>query len=338
MLTFLRMDNLTYSLTCKMFAFSVTVLLASICGCQSREYGRVPCSEFPNTYTLSNGCVELTVAPQIGRIIGYRRIDGQNLLWMNMGPMSHETGNEWYDYGGEKIWLAPKGLWQDILGRTWPPETTIDGAPWNVTFASARKLVMVSKVSTAHAARVTRTITLPDDGTTVRIDNHLERTQNSPHPVQIWTIAQVLLPEMALLSISDEKHAEIAILENSKKGVVLEKNIDLKYAQLIWPADASTKVGTFGQWVAAVYFDDIFVQYAEFDKSAKYYDKASCEIYANPKLKYIELELLSPTEYLSTGRMRNFTITWKLLRNHGHAKVVEVVNNIEKANPVKNHD
>lgn len=324
---------MAYSFTCKPYAFSLMVLLAAICGCQTREYGCVPCSEFPNTYTLANDCVEVVIAPQIGRIIGYRRIGKQNLLWMNMGPMPHVTGNEWYDYGGEKIWLAPKGLWQDTLGRTWPPETTIDGASWNVTFASAKKLVMISKVSSAHAARVKRTITLPDNGTTVQMDNQLERTENSPHPVQIWTIAQVRMPETALLSISDDKFDDIAILENSKNGVVLEKNIAMKYAQFKWPADASTKVGTLGQWVAAVYHDDIFVQYAEFDSKANYYDKANCEIYASPKLKYIELELLSPTEYLLAGGVRDFTITWKLLERSADSGLPEIVGNIESAMP-----
>lgn len=325
---------------------STTILLAGLTvlvglmGCESGETsihrGRVPYASFPETHTLTNGCVVVVVAPRVGRIVGYHRVGKPNQLWLDTAPTpgkKPQAGRQWINYGGDKVWLAPEGLWLDILGRGWPPDSTTDSDPWTVTHAGPRKLVMVSDISPAHGARITRTITLPDDASTVRIGHRLERVLDDPHPVHIWAATQIPLPKYALLDLTKDRPMVKGNLRKPNENVVLQVDRAVGAAYYDWPKGEPTKVGTFGRWVAGVFGQTIFAQYAELDVAAEYYDQANCEVYVSPTQQYMELELLSPTEYLLEGGTLDFTITWKLLPRPVFASQRDIVKLIESHTP-----
>lgn len=317
------------------------VLSVGLAGCAPEEIaprrGRVPYRAFPDTYTLTNGCVVVVVAPQVGRIIGYHRVGEANVLWLDVVPKA-ETAvtepDEWINYGGDKVWLAPMDAWPDALGRGWPPDFTTDGDPWTVLRVGERELVMVSGISPAHGARVTRTITLPDDTTTVRIGHHLERVMNDPSPVQIWSVTEVLLPQFGLMDLAPDRPLGVRnpVYGTNWKDMTITVDHALGVVRCDWP-DAHSKACVFGRWVAAVYPRTIFAQYAAMDVSADYEDMANCEIYVNPKEGYVELEMLSPTKSLPAGGTMDYTVTWKLLDRPPGAGLEGIVRQIEAQAP-----
>ena len=316
----------------------LTAVSISVIGCHSENFsrgdGKTPCDAFPQTYTLTNGKVVVVVAPNIGRIIGYHRVGEPNMLWLDAVPSSDKNEkpeDEWINYGGDRVWLSPQDLWWEISCRHTPDGTT-DGEPMEVIYADTRKIIIKSNVSYAHGIRLTRTISLPDDDTTVRIDNHLERVLANSYPVQIWAIAQVHLPKTAYLGLTkDRPSGKPDFVSPGVPKLTVDYNLGA--ARFEWDKYKNTKAGTYGRWVAAVYGKTVFVQYAPLDVDAKYYDRANCEIFVNPISRYMELELLSPIKYLPKGKDIDFTVTWKLIDLPGNSSQNDIVKQIECNTP-----
>lgn len=299
--------------------------------------GRTPYQAFPNTYTLTNGRVVVVVAPAVGRIVGYHRVGEPNRLWLHEIPSPENelrAGREWVNYGGDKVWVAPQSVWLDILGADWPPDTTTDGDSWTVLRADPRELTMSSGISVAHGVRVTRTLTLPDRTTTVRIHHRLERVLADSSPVQVWTVSQVHWPDFVLLDRAEDRPLGTRILRQGKRELPSFQEIpSLGIVRMRLPQEESVKIGVFGRWIAAVGGSTIFAQYAALDPQAEYDDLANCVVYADPQAKYVELELLSPTVNLPLGEALEFTVTWKLLDRPLAANDGELVRLIESNAP-----
>jgi hypothetical protein len=80
--------------------------------CRAREviYNGWPCTE------LTNGRVDIVVAPELGGRIIQLRLDGHESLWVNRdlgGQIRPATAGGglrgWANYGGDKLWPAPQG-------------------------------------------------------------------------------------------------------------------------------------------------------------------------------------------------------------------------------------
>src|SRR4051812_49467434 len=66
---------------------------------------------------LTDGAIELIVATAIGpRIISARRVDGENLLWVDPETAGRTGGEEWRSYGG-----PPPGVGPPAPARNHPP-------------------------------------------------------------------------------------------------------------------------------------------------------------------------------------------------------------------------
>ena len=321
----------------------LSVLVPVLClvafGCAPQPAARlgiVSCEQFPDTHTLTNGVVVVVVAPRLGRVIGYHRTGRPNVMWLNQVPKTEDAltaTTEWNNYGGDKIWISPQHMWGKIVGRSWPPETTTDGDPWRVIEATDRKLVMTSRVSPHLGVRAVRAITLPDDSTTVRLHHRLQRVEANEFPVHVWTVSQTVLPDSALLSFADSRPQEIDRPKSRWRPDFVKADRAAKAARFEWPTDTPSKVGTFGTWVAGVWHDQIFAQYAALDTTAEYADNSNCEVFISPTLHYMELELLSPAVRLKVGESIEFTVTWKLLPGPAGATQDEVVRIIEANRP-----
>lgn len=296
--------------------YAYYVIAITICaGCHTaKDTGNISYEMFPQTCTLSNGKVVVVVAPRIGHIIGYHRVGEKNWLWLNAVPSGHRDtsgATEWINYGGDRVWMTPEAFWWPILNRP-TADTTTDGGPMTVMYADSKKIVMKSRVSKPHGAYLTRTISLPDNDTTVRINNRIDRVADKKYPLHVWAITQVPLPDAAYLGLIKEQPS-VKPAFTSPDEPKLTKDYALGAARFYWDGDKNTKVGTYGRWVAAVYKGTVFAQYASYDADGTYSDQANCEIFVDPKLKYMELELLSPTAYLQKSKSINLTVIWKLL-------------------------
>ena len=75
------------------------------------------------------------------------------------------------------------------------------------------------------------------------------------------------------------------------------------------------KLGTYGDWLAAIYSDQILLQRSTYDGSGNFPDNASLEIYSSQDrgTEYIELEVLSKAVDLAQGESISNTVQWHLL-------------------------
>jgi len=163
-----------------------------------------PASLSPSTYggwratSLSNGLVEVVVAPQIGgRIIQYR-LGGKEFFWVNSdlkGKVSPPSGlgpnGEWLNYGGEKLWVAPQGALPD--GWPGPPDAILDGSPHQLSTYSADGAAAVRLTSLddpRSGIRFSRSVRLFPGTTRVSIEATMVNIDSKPRRWGIWSVAQ----------------------------------------------------------------------------------------------------------------------------------------------------
>src|SRR5436305_6468398 len=133
-------------------------------------------------YRMSNGTVELVMVPQIGRVMRYAFVKGENVLWENpalFGKTVDLTNppKDWTNFGGDKLWPAPQDRWG------WPPDPVIDAGQPEVTVLPNGRLRITGKASKKHGIRFIREISLDPKLPVVNIVNTMENTSGKP---QSW--------------------------------------------------------------------------------------------------------------------------------------------------------
>jgi hypothetical protein len=151
------------------------------------------------TLALSNGLVELQVAPQIGGRVMRYRLGGFDFFWVNSqlaGKQPPESGlasdGGWLNYGGEKLWPAPQG-WDNAQQWPGPPDAVLDGSPHEgATVAKEGQAVIMlrSREDPRSGIRFSRTIRLFDGSTRVHIDATMTNIDDKPRRWGIWSVAQ----------------------------------------------------------------------------------------------------------------------------------------------------
>ncbi len=268
---------------------------------------------------LSNNVAELIVSPVIGRISSYRLKTGNNVLWKGQkwSPEDQKTAKKhWNNYGGCRLWGLPEGKPRLMtLGRWAPADIYIDGLPWQVTKRNNLRIVMQSLVSPETGLRATRDITLSASGSEVIIHDTLTRCLNIECPVHIWSIAQVKIPRYVLLNTRKWRHWKYRLMTGRDKMRRQNKVKEYSTGSVLYckPLDKGcSKLGSCGDWLAAVYDNTVFVNYTTLYPKAFYIDGLNCEVYVEPG-KMLEMETLSPLKMLRPGESLKSTTVWKLL-------------------------
>jgi hypothetical protein len=296
---------------------------------------RIDVTQFRDARAIRNASMEVVVSPRTGRIIGLTPVGGENVLWLGKAPDDgdlEKAEQVWSNYGGDKVWISPQPLWKDIMGRGWPPDTATDGRPWTVTKATQREVIMESALSAYHGVKVTRSVRLPDETATLEQEIEIRRVKANPWPLNVWTVSQVRLPECCMLDMSGRPGSAPYLFGRDRvpgRLAPLARSEALQYA---WSSEKSGKVGTYGRWVAAVYEDRVLAEYIRFDPEGEYRDGSNCQIFVEAG-KFMELELLSPTESPEVGGAVTARIVWKLLDRPKGADCASLVETIRDAYP-----
>jgi hypothetical protein len=153
------------------------------------------------TLEISNGLVQLQVAPDLGgRIIQYE-LDGHAYLWVNdqlagKGPTASGLGpdDKWLNYGGEKLWPAPQG-WSGDDQWPGPPDAVLDGSPHRGVIRSAQgnsaAVGLTSRDDPRSGIRFSREIRLFDGTSRVHVDATMTNVDTRSRRWGIWSVAQV---------------------------------------------------------------------------------------------------------------------------------------------------
>jgi len=139
---------------------------------------------WPGSMRISNGRVDLVVVPQIGRVMRYGFVDGPNLLWENQAFLGKSRpGNQWVNYGGDKIWPAPQSVWN------WPPDADLDGSAYKAE-AIRNGVRLTSPLSRKMKLQFTREITLDPLTTQVNFRNRMEN-RGERRLLGLWQVTQI---------------------------------------------------------------------------------------------------------------------------------------------------
>ncbi len=284
--------------------------------------------------TLRNDAAVLGISAELGRITHFGAADGPSLMWLGSAEeIEKQRDSEkrtWINYGGDKVWTTLQTAWNRVHGvGGFPPDHTLDGAPWEVEKLSDLKVRMTSPVSPYINARVIRTVELDATKPRVVIHNTIERVETNPFPVHIWSVSQTFMPEYSLLGVTRERpQGPIGGEYHAMWGYGQKDNVSAnitpmrvgdRVAAVRWDFNhkGGGKVGTLGTWCAAVFDEHVWVQHAAFDPEGGYPDASNMQVYTDGR--YVELETLSPQVQLAKGQKLDNTVVWTLLPRDGRS-------------------
>lgn len=272
------------------------------------------------SYRITNGIVEVMVVPKIGRIMSYRFVDGENILWENekwFGKLRKDArANEWANFGGDKVWPAPQDQWAKVMGRSWPPDEAFDGGECT---ASELKdgVEIVTPVSPYYGAWLVREIRLSEGSTRLTIRQRLEKLRLPIVDMLIWSVTQIKTPDLVVMPLNPKSAFDngFTILAGGEVEPQYRRRED-NFLLVRRHPKAATKVGSDAHecLLASFHGDLLFVQHAKFFEGAPYPDGGcTVEVYTNPdELPYVELELMSPILKPGLGEEARFNIAWEL--------------------------
>ena len=311
---------------------------------------------------VSNPWVKLMFVPQNGGRLMQVVFDDHPFLFVNPAyagkyvPPSH---NEWFNYGGDKLWVLPEG---DDDEQHWVGNSdALDDSPYTFRILSQGQSCEVSLTGPADpltGLQFTRTIRLDSDSPRIRF--HTVFANASGHPIE-WSVQSVTQYDTAdakdpahhnkdiwgfssanpTSAYLNRYHVRFGPAENSAAKIREDGIFSLHYVPLAAELWLDSKDG----WLAVV---DGASQYAmverfRYDDTKPYPGKASVIFWTNgPQLRqapdgtvtwgrpdkepppfYMEAELNSPMVRLYPGESHSFDTEWFPMRGDGGIQAVK---------------
>src|SRR4051812_48238098 len=256
---------------------------------------------WPDCIRLSDGGIELIVTTAVGpRIISARRVDGENLLWVDPETAGQTGGDEWRSYGGQRLWLAPETLERTYVSDNEPVDHEWDG-----------RMLRVS--NTERASGITKTIEIEagPEPRHVRLRHRVRNGGSTAIEIAPWALTvcaeggRAVVPQEEFRPHPDELAPA--------RPLVLWHYTDMSDPRFTWgrryiqvrqePGNAvKAKVGLYNHqgWAAYARDDTLLIKRYRGDPSGTYPDLGcNTEIFTNESM--LELETLGPLVRLEPG-------------------------------------
>lgn len=137
-------------------------------------------------YRLSDGQTQAIVVPDYsGRVMFYGKVGGANWLWN--APAEKLGGEGFQNYGGDKTFVGPHGLWNLFAKSIWPPQPSWDGKPHSAEVLPGGRLRTVGPVWDGFGARIIREYSFDANGAFV-IRQTIEKVRGGALPMSIWSV------------------------------------------------------------------------------------------------------------------------------------------------------
>jgi hypothetical protein len=306
---------------CMLFVISGFSVLNAPAEAQSKgkiAISRIEYRRWPESVLLSNGQIEVVIAPAIGRVMQMRfRGDEEGPFWENAELAGHRpdpASKTWGNFGGDKTWPAPQADWPKITPRAWPPPAAFDSMPVTVEI-KGDVVELVTPIDAHFGVRARRVVRLDPKRPSMTITTTYEKVEGEPRTIGVWIITQLKDPERVFIPLPAKTLTPEGYNRQSKE---LPANLQRSGSMLSLTRDPklSTKIGSEAGallWIGekhSLRIDSPRVA------GATYPDQSSSgEVYTNPDpLKYVELEMLGPVSTMKVGDRIERSNTYTLFR------------------------
>jgi len=277
------------------FLLTITVIL-SIC-----------LSSKGDVITLHNEAIQAGISTKTGHTVFIAALGQTNLLYERED-----------DLGGEAFHpLQQVQLWFLTGPGSLQPDTTFWDSPWKILEQSEDKLVLESGISPLLSIKVTRNYHLIAGKPALEVKTLIERVAPNPYPVHVWSVTQLARPRYVLLDVVEMTGPHgLPWKELSRPGrlqTYMRQPLEgaVRFAPKS-PMD-NPKIGTLGNWVAAVIRPDLaLVKSVPIQPGGCYPDGTSMQAYASED--FTEIETLSTNQHLQPGEIVSSRSVWQLVR------------------------
>jgi len=279
---------------------------------------RVTYRSWPDSYRLTAGGYSLVVVPEIGGRIMEYSLGGKNVFWENREEFgrTYSIAKEWHNYGGYKTWNSPQSAWG------WPPDQFLDWGKANVEVLQDPKGLPVLKVTGAPSLKMgvlfVKEIALSESGEVV-IKQYMRNIGPKPVSYGIWDVTQAPTPCFVTFPIKLNSRFPgginylMAEAKNSKQFNVRDGLSITQYLGEVGIIGSDSD----GPWMIWFKDDLAYVKlFGPMEKDAEYPDDGcSCEVFtSDPKLGYVEMEILGPIVELKPGEQTELIGRWRIFK------------------------
>ena len=291
------------------------------------------------TLRLTNGILELFVAPEIGGRIIQLRLGKVDYFYVNprhlgrtYAPEENTFDRGWKNYGGSKVWPSPQG-WSDDSQWPGPPDPVLDGGPYCSEVAqedsNSVAIQLESPDDEYTGLKFFREIRLFRESANVEIRHRIRNRSLRPVRWSIWQVTQQAVRRGLSITVPSKGHRQIYGDEIYRGSEVLPN-------RNLWRLSYINQVAKFvinpeSGWLATLHGDlhAALVETFPVFHDVIYPDGGPVEIWVNGKGTftvngdkvnmeddpngcdpYIETEILSPLIELEPGQQYSFRVGW----------------------------
>jgi hypothetical protein len=271
---------------------------------------------WPNCYKISNGEVELIVTTDIGpRVIRFGFVGERNEFHEFQETLGKTGGNEWNNYGGHRLWLAP-----EEFPRSYPADN------FQVKIEKVGKAVRLTP-DLEDTTRIQKQmdIELSDKGSHVKVTHRMTNKNMWAVDFAPWALTVMDRGAKIVIPLPPRKNQKEALLPVNMLG--LWAYTDMTDSRWTWgrkyimlQQDSAKpdpqKVGAMvpDGWLAVANNGHLFVKKFDFVPGAAYPDfGCSVETFTNDEM--LEAETVAPMVTLEPGRSVEYVEHWFLFKN-----------------------
>ncbi|HUI27829.1 MAG TPA: hypothetical protein VL403_17235 [Candidatus Kryptonia bacterium] len=275
-----------------------------------------------DSYTLSNGVVEIVVASAIGpRILDFHHIGGDNVFYLRQSELGKTGEGDFVFRGGWRLWIAP-----EQRATTYAPDNQgckveeLGPASIRVTgpgqlHAGIQKSIEVRLVENQPRARIVSKITNITDNTLNYAAWSLSVMRPGGRALVPMDVGDLtaFFDTRSLILWSYTKFADPRYAFGDRLVQIDQSKVQPALAAATGRRSDESKIGvdTAQGWAAYLRGDSLYVKRFKHEPGAPYADGgATVEIYSSAE--FIEVENLGPLTELKPGESIVYPEEWSL--------------------------
>lgn len=297
---------------------------------------------------ISNSDIKVIVVPEMGRILHFGFLEGENIFYENPEFEGVEFSlGEYFkkdlnisapNVGGNRVLPCSEEYFHLLSGSRHVPDPFINASAYKATSLD-NGVVLESPISKLLGIQIKRTITISEKGTRVKIKQELikriaaQNQEIEKIPLTIWSLSKIKTPNVSYLPIQEKSVFKdgftIPVWLDSKNNATSNINLNSNLLEIKSSESVPQKVGADSKkWVAAHLAKQVFIEQFNFVEGLrKFYPDGGTSVTIFGNNLFTELECLSPEKTLSIGEQINYDLYWNLHKMDNKNQVKSLLEN-----------